>query len=135
MHSLTVDQVLTTEGTEIFMDDMNIVHVTYTKAGHILTGEETVEIFEKRTSLGAPREKQLVLFDIRNSPKPDRSSKEFGRTGLTKEHTHAMALLVNSALGKFLGNLTIGYFKKDFPVKLFTTEGDATAWLLSQRNL
>ncbi len=79
-------------------------------------------------------EKVCLMTDIRqlkgNIPKASRDYSEQAFRG----KIIAFAVLVKSGLSKIFGNMLMGFNKSDAPMKLFTNEEKAIAWLKAQRD-
>ena len=70
-----------------------------------------------------------VLVDLRTAKSLDREARNYLASEQSAKVVSAAALLISSPLSKFLGNLFLGLGKPTYPVKLFTSEAEAVAWL------
>lgn len=75
--------------------------------------------------------KVLTLVDLREVASIDRPAREF----FMNEHADylAVALVAGSPSTRMLANFFIGLKRGVIPVKMFTSEPDAMAWLQAQR--
>ena len=75
--------------------------------------------------------KVLILVDLREVASFDRPAREF----FMNQHAGylAVALLAGSASTRMLANFFLGLRRGVIPVKMFTAEVDALAWLQAQR--
>lgn len=72
-----------------------------------------------------------LLVDLRQLHAIDRPAREF-----FKNHGHtasAVALVTGSASTRVMANFWLGLNRLDIPVKMFTADSDALAWLQAQR--
>ncbi len=86
-------------------------------------------IYAETTALG--RGPVLVMVDMRNVVSMDRPSREFFMNH--SEDYRAVALVVGSAATRMMANFFLGLKRGDIPVKMFTADEDALAWLQAQR--
>ena len=68
----------------------------------------------------------LVLIDIRKALGIERDARE---TYAQQPYSKAMALLVTSPLSKMLANFFIRLSRSTSPIKIFTSENEASEWL------
>jgi hypothetical protein len=72
-----------------------------------------------------------VLVDLRRSQSIDREARACYGGPVTAESCSAVALLVQSPLSRMLANFFLGWNKALMPLRLFTDESEALAWLKS----
>lgn len=72
----------------------------------------------------------LSLVDLREVDSIDRPAREFFMD--SNPHYDAVALLAGSASTRMLANFFLGLKRGPIPVRMFTREADALAWLTSQ---
>ena len=72
-----------------------------------------------------------ILVDMRRMSKIDRQAREYftKAPGVT-----AVALLVGSAVSKMIANFVIGMQRMPIPIRMFTDESEALAWLDAHRD-
>jgi hypothetical protein len=77
------------------------------------------------------RGKVLSLVDLREVRSIDRPAREFFMD--SNENYRAVALVAGSAATRMLANFFLGLKRGANPVKMFTVDADAVAWLQAQR--
>lgn len=70
-----------------------------------------------------------VLVDIRKVKAVERPAREFLSSAYVGTIVSATALLIKSGISRAIGNFYIGIKAPNYPMKLFTSEADALAWL------
>ena len=73
----------------------------------------------------------LLLVDMRGMAKFERPAREY--YAATQDGITAMALLAGSPVNRMLANFFIGLRKAAGPMRMFTDEAAAVAWLEQQR--
>jgi len=71
----------------------------------------------------------LLIF-LTNSPMPDKATRQYSKL-LIPEIYSAMAMVSQPGLSAFIMKLLFAFQKPPIPMKSFTNEEDAKAWLLS----
>ena len=120
-----------TKAAEVEMRDNGIVYLNFPDPGLEINKEMALEILHARISFSPPGTKQLVLVDLSTNPKPDKEARDIAKSEEMVHATKALALIGNNSFSRILGNLFLGFSKGNFPVKLFSTEEEATEWLLN----
>ncbi len=69
-----------------------------------------------------------MLLDVTHSSETNREVRDFAAEELPKI-TKAIAIVSHSALGKMLANLFFSLNSQPYPVRYFTDEPEARAWL------
>ena len=103
--------------------------------GKVLPGanyriEEAVRSMEIIERLGGGRPRAL-LMDITEMRSMTREARAFFGEPARAHAVYAVALIVNSLLSRAIGNFILGYHRPAVPVRLFTNESEAIAWLHS----
>ena len=75
----------------------------------------------------------LVLVDIGARTMPTTEARAFGKTAEAVALTKALALYSPSQLVRVLGNAALSMFKGSYPVRIFSDESQALAWLEEHR--
>ncbi len=93
-----------------------------------ITLKDVQEITKARAEVSDNRKHaMLVCLGTIKSASPD--GRRCAASSKVSEMTLSVALLIDSLASKVIGNFFIGLNKPPFPVKLFTSEGKAVAWL------
>lgn len=77
------------------------------------------------------RGKVRCLVDLRDVDTIDRPAREYFMN--QNPHYRAVAMLAGSASTRMLANFFLGLKRGAIPVRMFTDEADAVAWLQAQR--
>jgi hypothetical protein len=119
--------VTTTRSNRIWLDDEGIIHIeALPDRDQVLAdAEETIAVVWE---VGA-REKRRIVVDPRRMRSISREARAFFAGSVPKAHGIATALLVDSPLSRIMGNVFLGFNKPLLPARLFTSEGEALAWL------
>jgi hypothetical protein len=91
-------------------------------------GADAAEAVAAIARLGGGR-KRPVLVDLRRLKSMNREARAYFAGPVTARVESAAALLVGSPLTRAIGNFFLGLNKPCFPTRLFTSEGEALAWL------
>lgn len=119
-------EVVTTSINKLWLDERGIGHIVFLP-GVRVTVSGLREQFELATRQ-SHGQAVPVLADIRQLGPVDREARQLMTTeaaALTK----AAAVLVNSPVGRVFGTLFIAINRPPYPIKIFTSEAAATAWL------
>jgi hypothetical protein len=92
--------------------------------------EEAVRSMEIIERLGGGRPRGL-LMDITEMRSMSREARAFFGEADRARAVYAVALIVNSLLSRSIGNFILGFNRPVVPVRLFTDEAEAVAWLRS----
>jgi hypothetical protein len=109
-------------------DEANAVARTDWLPGAVCGIEEARAVDAEIRALG--RGKVLSLVDLRQVASIDRPAREFFMDG--NPNYRAVALVAASASTRMLANFFMGLKRGAIPVKMFTSEADAVAWLQVQ---
>jgi len=116
-----------TRTTVITLREPDFVHVLV-KPGAELALEDARENNEVTNRLSEGR-RILVLVDTRPARGVTREARTYFSNPDIRARTIAQALLIDSGPSRVMGNFFIGLNRPSFPVKLFTSEEKAVAWL------
>lgn len=109
-------------------DEANAVARTDWLPGAVCGIEEARAVDAEIRALG--RGKVLSLVDLRQVASIDRPAREFFMDG--NPNYRAVALIAASASTRMLANFFMGLKRGAIPVKMFTSEAAAVAWLQVQ---
>ena len=126
------ERVKTKKVYSLFLSDDGIVNLRFPISGGEVKLSDSINIYHQRLTLETAFKKQLLLVDIRNSPKPNRDAKEYAKSKELTDITQAMAMLVDSRTSRVIGNMFIGLNRPPYPTRLFTDETVAVEWLKRQ---
>ncbi|WCL81916.1 STAS/SEC14 domain-containing protein [Saprospira sp. CCB-QB6] len=87
------------------------------------------ELFEQNSN-----QKILILANLGTMSKLSAEARTFLKSDQGKQVNHSIkgnALVAPNLLGRMMGNMLMGIFKQEYPIKLFKDEKQAIAWLLS----
>lgn len=73
-----------------------------------------------------------MLLDTRDSRGLDRDARLFYVRPEAAERVIALAMLIDSQVGRMFGSFYTNVHKPPFPLRLFNCEGDAVTWLKEQ---
>ena len=118
---------ITTNNASLNINEKGIIHIHFIEKNVVINLSDSQEIYRARIKLGKVNEKQLILVDLRNNPKPNREARSFAKSKEMLESTKAMAMIVGSNSSRILGNFFVGLSRGDYPVKLFLKEKNATS--------
>ena len=71
----------------------------------------------------------LLIF-LKNSPMPDKATRQYSKEKIPELYS-AMAMVSKSGLSAFIMKLLFAFQKPPIPMKSFTDELEAKAWLMS----
>jgi hypothetical protein len=98
------------------------------KPGTNLTLEDAHEVIQKLGVLCAGR-RRPILVDLTGTKSMSREARTYFSGPETAKVQSAAALLINSPLGRAIGNFFMGLNKTLIPARLFTSEAEALEWL------
>jgi hypothetical protein len=104
-----------------------ILRVTL-KAGASLNLEHAKLNLAATTALAAGQ-RVPVLIDLRPGRSLDREARALYSGDQTGKVVCAVALLIGSPLSRAIGNMFMGLNKPAYPLRLFSSEAEAVAWL------
>ena len=113
---------------EITWDEASEVARTYWLPGAVCGIDEARAVDADILALGQGR--VLSLVDLREVASIDRPAREFFMD--RNPNYRAVALVAASASTRMLANFFMGLKRGAIPVKMFTSETDAVAWLQAQ---
>lgn len=94
------------------------------------TPEQAWENLSAMEELSSGRKKP-VLVDITRVRSIDIKARKLYASEKAAKVLSAVALLINSPLNRVIANFFLGINKPPYPIKIFTSEKDATTWLTS----
>jgi hypothetical protein len=83
----------------------------------------------RQIGAGSGGARRPILVDFTSTPSISREARTYFAGPETAKVESAAALLVTSPLARALGNFFMGFNKGYIPVRLFTSEAEALAWL------
>jgi hypothetical protein len=114
----------------LWLDEQGILYST-PKPGieqPVLTREETLAQMAKLKELIGNKKVCMILESNSNSKPPKKEDRDFIAEQLT-EITKAMGIISTSPLSRMVANLFFGLKPPPYPVKFFSNEQDARAWI------
>ena len=121
---------LKTGKTEVYLDEKEILRISTNKNAYLeLSDAVDSLLLAKHLSGGNP---VLILADLREKKHIHPEAFQLFNQANTPHHHKAKAILVTSALSKYVSNLTRKR-KKRYPVKTFTSEQKAVNWLVQYK--
>jgi hypothetical protein len=120
--------VRTTSISTLWVDDDDLMHVEY-RAGTTMTVERVREQLAAAVALAGERPMR-VLADLRGRvSSADRAVRAELGGPESAARTIAVAMLVDSELARAMVNFFMSVTRPPFPIRMFTSEHDALAWL------
>jgi hypothetical protein len=119
-----VGTAVTTRVGRFWLDAAGIVHVE-ALPGLEQSRSDAVETIAVSWKVARQRARP-TLVDIRGAKGIDREARTYYASAASAS---AVALLIGSPLTRLIGNVFIGFGKPTLPVRLFTSEAEALAWL------
>ncbi len=120
-------ETIKTQTATIWLDDNGILHSVYL---------EGVDVEVEHTTENAAVFKQLakakkvpILIDIRGVNSVTREARGTASSPEAINIAAATVLLISSPVSRVIGNFFMGLNKPPYPIKLFTSEEKAIAWL------
>lgn len=118
--------MINTSEPEVWLDDNDVICVRFPRNSKI-TLESISTVYKKHRAISDNR--HVVLFYAADVVHYDVAAADFASNSNVTDITSALALVGGRFLSNHLGNMLIWYHKPPFPVKLFTDERKARAWL------
>jgi hypothetical protein len=105
-----------------------ILHQTYPDGVKLRIEDSTaeMEIYEKEY---CNEMKRPILVDIKNIKSVSKESRGIYTSKETARYLSAAALLIGNPVSRIIGNFYMGINKTAMPVKMFSSEKEALAWL------
>ncbi|MDC0715849.1 DUF7793 family protein [Nannocystis bainbridge] len=120
---------IVTRTERIWIEDGIVRCVVLATATHTL---EDAEVNARTVVELAEGRKLPMLLDTRDSRGLDRDARLFYVRPEAAEQVSALAMLIDSQIGRMFGNFYTNVHRPPFPLRLFNTESDAVAWLKAQ---
>ena len=108
-------------------DENGILRVVHKKGSRMTLKEAIEDVTVGNEVLNGKR--GPVLVDIRESDGIDRDARDYFTSDDVRRHRSAAAMLVGNPISRMIGNFFLGLNKTPMPLRLFTDEGEALAWL------
>lgn len=93
-----------------------------------MTLKDVQEITKARAEV-SDNKKHAMLVNLGTIKSVSQDGRRFATSREVSDITMAVALLIGSPVSRVIGNFFIGLNKPSFPVKIFTAEAAAVAWL------
>ncbi|MCK5176989.1 MAG: hypothetical protein KAQ92_04650 [Candidatus Aenigmarchaeota archaeon] len=121
--------ILTPHG-RVWMFDDNITRTSF-EPHTIITREDAIAHLEAGGLCNQKRglKRSTLLVYLSNIKQLSREARLLFSGSETLKISIAAALLINSPMGKVIGNFFLGLNKSEYPIKLFLNEEDAIKWL------
>lgn len=118
-------EVISTSHFRISGNDDGIVELTWLPNVHVdlAVAEQTLDVMDR---LGGGKHRYALLVDSRALASMDRHARHFYQRA---EGPLAVALLISSPLTRMIATFFMGLNQPALPIKLFTSEPEARAWL------
>jgi hypothetical protein len=116
-----------TRTSTIWLDGDGIVRII-ANAGSVQGRADAEENMEAIKKVGLGR-RRPILVDISKVKSVDAEARAVYSGPMSAEISLASALVVNSAIGRLIGNFFIGLNKPAAPLRLVTSEREGLAWL------
>ena len=100
--------------------------------GAVETLETAMENVKAAATLAGGKP-MCLLVDVRELHYMDRLARGYYGSPLVAQYVIALAMLIDSPLSRALANFFLSFSKPPIPTRLFTNEGEATAWLKSYK--
>lgn len=100
--------------------------------GTYMEAQDSLDCFEECFKLKG-REPIYFLSDMRGVKGMSKEARKVTAADAKEAKFYAVAALINSGISKVLGNFVIRLNKHEHPVRMFTKEEEAIAWLEKQR--
>jgi len=124
-----VPNEIVTRTERIWMEDGIVRCVVLPTPTHTLAdAQENSRAFKTVTGGG----RALMLLDTRASKGLDREARLYYVRPEAAGEVLALAMLIDSQIGRILGNFFMNVSKPPFALRLFTSEAEAVAWLKAQ---
>jgi len=116
----------------LIVDEANGIVIQRMDEGAYLEAQDSYNCFDQCFQLKG-KEPIYFLSDMRAVKGMSKEARKVTAADAKDANFHAVAALINSGVSKILGNFVIRLNKHEHPVKMFTNEAEAIAWLKKQR--
>lgn len=96
-----------------------------TRAQTLADARENTATFDRLVGDG----NHPLIVDMRGASALERGVREYYASPAANVHTSAIALLIGSSAGRVIGNFFLALQGPKIPMKMFTEEADAVAWI------
>lgn len=116
----------------LITDEANGILIQRMDEGSYLEAQDSYDCFEQCFQLKGTKP-IYFLSDMRGVKGISKEARKVTAADAKDAKFYAVAALINSGVSKILGNFMIRLNKHPHPVKMFTDETEAIAWLKKQR--
>jgi hypothetical protein len=127
MSEASSEKVITTRTLRVFLREDGILQAE-TLPNTSMALADAVEAI-KAQAIVARGTKRPLLVNLQSIKSIDRDARVYLGGAEAAKVVNSTALLINSPLGRVIGNFMIGLNKTLYPTRLFTTEAEAVEWL------
>ena len=110
---------------ELRADGVIVQRVVATKTQTLVDARENTDAFAAL----AAGEKHPLMVDMRANFATERGVREHYASSAATGHCSAIALLIQSAAGRVIGNFFLALQSSAVPTRMFAEEADALAWI------
>jgi len=122
-----IENGLKTKATLTHLRDDGIMVVETSTTEHFSL-DDAKEAIVSQAVVSKGQKRPLLVF-LRDIKFMSREARAYIGGPEAEKNVSASALVINSTVGRVLGNFMIGFNKTLYPTKLFTDEDDAIEWL------
>jgi len=116
----------------LYVDEQTGLVIQRMDKGIYMDAQDSFDCFEECFKLKGG-EPIYFLSDMRGVSGMSKEARKVTAADAKKANFYAVAALINSGVSKILGNFVIRLNKHEHPVRMFTREEEAVAWLEKQR--
>lgn len=120
-------KIIKTRTSEIWIDEQDIYHLTYTKGAEVIL-EDTLNECRIIGEM-SDHKKVSIMADLNLCTSVSRESRKYYAGKEANEIFKTAALLVGTQISRAIGNFFLGLNNPVMPVRLFTSENKALKWL------
>jgi hypothetical protein len=128
LSAVTTTTTIETRTETISRDDEGILRCKIKRTA-VHTLEDAKENVRATAQLSNGARLPLIL-DARSTPSLSREARAYYTGEENAKVVRATAMIIDSTVGKIIGNFFIRVNRPPFPIRLFSTEASAHAWLL-----
>ncbi len=120
-------KIIKTRTSTMWIDEDGILHSVYSEG-------MDVELDDVKENMGVLKQltggkRAPYIIDIRGVHSVTREARDTASTAEALSITNSTALLIGSPISRVIGNFFMGLNKPPYPLRLFTSEEKAMAWL------
>jgi hypothetical protein len=113
------------------IQDGNIVFAILRKNVSLSVENQAAQVKETLLRCGGP---YYVIQDISEVRPMSKAERDFSKSQLVREATHAMAFIVRNPFAKIIASLYMGLTGSAVPTRAFTSYEDAHEWILEMKS-